>query len=181
MLCRLAVLTVLAALCSPAIADEIIVHARVLHVRDEPDADSDVTARLEAGDRAPILEVRQSWIRIGFHRGESHIIGWVAHDWITRFDPKSATPIGRNGRVSPPHLNVRQSPSTQSQALQVLVSGTEVLVLGVQKRWYKVRFGAETPPAVGWVHANYISFPPPNDETPADGAIEPPSDRSGND
>ncbi len=155
-------LLLLASLALPAAAgDEVIIHARVLHVRDLPDDSADVCARVEAGQRARLVEERDGWVRIEYLDGESRILGWVATSWVTRFDPASATPVGRKAIVTAERLNVRNGPSTQNPAVDFLDRGTEVLVLAVEDRWYKVAFGTEEPRAVGWLHVNFVRVPEP--------------------
>ncbi|MBI4612494.1 MAG: SH3 domain-containing protein [Planctomycetes bacterium] len=151
----------IAALALPAAADEVLVHARILKVRDEPQESSDATATLSAGDRAEVKEERDGWVRVSFARGESRIEGWVSAEWVSRIDPSGGSPVGRAGTVTARRLNVRAEPTTQASSLAVLSSGEEVLVLKVQGRWYKIAHGATRPPDVGWVHANYVRLADP--------------------
>lgn len=158
---RAAFAIILVALAAPAAADEVIVHARVLHVRDQPADSADVCARVEAGQRARLADEKDGWVRIEYQDGESRITGWVSTQWVTRFDPSSATPVGRKAIVTAERLNIRNGPSTQNPAIDFLDQGTEVLVLVAEDRWYKVAFGKEEPRAVGWLHVNFVKIAEP--------------------
>lgn len=152
---------------APAAADEIIVHARILHVRDDPASASDVCARVEAGQRAEVVDETEDWVRIRYADGESTILGWVASKWVTRFDPTGRSPIGRKAQITAERLNVRNGPSTSNPAIEFLVYRTEVLVVKIEDRWYKIVYGAAEgePPTVGWIHANYVRILPREDES----------------
>ncbi|MCA1063526.1 SH3 domain-containing protein [Rossellomorea aquimaris] len=133
-----------------------------LRVRTGPDTSEEVVTVLNSGDHVTVREAEGDWLFVKWDNGS----GWVHRQYVTEGSSGSSPTKKRKneqGIITDNSLNVRTSPSLQSQVLGVLNKGDQVEVTGSVSGWYEITFGSDK----AWVSEKYVEFSPSSTEEPA--------------
>ena len=127
-----------------------------LNVRSSPSANSQSRGTVSKGTQAKIIQSQGSWYYIVMGRVE----GWVEGSYVKVLDGNPGdvatkpTPITakKTAEVLVNDLNVRSSPSANSQSRGTVSKGTQAKIIQSQGSWYYIVMGR----VEGWVEGSYV-------------------------
>lgn len=136
-------------------AGTIEVDTDVLNVREEPDPNSLIVAKVLRGETYPVVDSKGEWLKIQVTSSKA---GWVASYLVTDNQP-SFTPT-RNSessdavQVLADDLRVRSGPGTNFKVIGFIHRSDSVSFLDQNENWVKIRAnGLE-----GWVSNEFVSI-----------------------
>ncbi len=143
---------------SPAEANRTVVVATdVLNVRETPDADGRVIAKVLRGESYPVVDSQGEWLKI---QVTSDKAGWVASFLVTESSQGARSTASRAAsdaavQILTDDLRVRSGPGTNFSVVGSLhSSAASVQYLEENENWVKVHFdGME-----GWVAKEYVTI-----------------------
>lgn len=115
--------------------------ANELNIRENTDTDSEVLAKLDAGDSVEILESSGEWYKI--KSGDA--TGYVKKIYI------STSNVAYSKEAK---LNLREEADKSSDSLKKLALGEQVTVLGTSGSWTKVNAGG----TIGYVKSSNLTY-----------------------
>jgi len=129
------------------------VSAYSLTVRSGPSSHYKAVDWLKKGDDVTVLSSSSGWdyIQYGSHKG------YVYDDYLHTIQTNVAAPASSSGTsasVTTYSLTLRQSASGNSKALDYLIKGDKVQILGYSGNWAKVSVNGKT----GYVDKSYLSI-----------------------
>ncbi len=123
-----------------------------LNVRQGPSTNFDIIDQIHPNTKYPIIDEEGDWIKIQVNTNK---FGWIAK-WFSKIAEEAAT----NESVQSDYvtiqvnmLNVRKSPSTDSEIIGVVEKGDKVEVVNIENGWYKIKFKS----GYGWITSKYAS------------------------
>lgn len=137
----LAVLMLVASVCTPFAEGRGVVVTDLLNVRVSAGAEAQVAGRLQLGTEVGIIDTKDDWYQITYGEGDT---GWVVADYIKAdFDVVQATSDG---------VNVRKSPSVDDQVIAQINKFDRFIMVGRFNDWFKIKLqNGDT----GWVNDQY--------------------------
>ena len=134
---------------SKAAADDLVVTAEVLNLREGPGLSYPILMKLEEGDTISTIERAGDWIHVKAGNTE----GWVA-SWLTKANTQSSQKKEQKIIISQvDNLNVRAESSISSTVLTQLSSGDEAAYIKSENDWIQIQYGTTT----GWVSSQYVT------------------------
>ena len=131
-----------------------------LRLREEPSTSASIVTTLDKGVAVAVLDNSiDGWYRIAYN-GKT---GYVSADYLIIDQDNIFTTYGRaNGDG----INVRSGPSTESEVLASVNSGTIVTVNGFEDGWYDVtcKYGTE-----GYIRSDFLDLTASNTASSASG------------
>jgi len=146
------------------VSKEAVVKTDTLNVRGGPGTSNGVVARVEAGDRMPILESSNGWCKVELPGGGT---GWVA-GWLVDVKAVSKpqeTPVTGEAVVYAGGVNVRGGPGTDHNVVTQVSRGERMSILDKAGEWYKVKSSGGT---VGWIAGWLVQIDTASASTPED-------------
>ncbi|QED48752.1 SH3 domain-containing protein [Cytobacillus dafuensis] len=121
-----------------------------LRVRKGPDTSYQVIGTVQKGDTFAIQNRKSNWIQLKTPFGD----GWVSSDFVKIQNDKvnHSSSVGFNGRITADSLNVRSSPSLNSQIIGKLYSGDTVKILSQNSEWTEIFFSGKK----AWISSQYV-------------------------
>ncbi len=134
---------------------------RTVVLRENPDKNSKIVARLRGKKLFQMVERQDNWIKIYYKTGNREISGWINKKYLVKVPYGKAVIIARS-------LNLREHPSLQSKILTSIPYGTVVDVLDTltveNRKWFKVMYIDDKGNIYeGWVSGKFVIY---NKETP---------------
>lgn len=126
-----------------------IVDTEVLNLRAEPstDSDSNIISRAYYGDVVVILEQLDGWYKVNYNLDE----GYMSADYLT-FKVAENAELGDG--MANDVVNLRSTPSTDSDVLCQLEEGELCTIIGINNGWYKVTYGDY----VGYIRSDLLDL-----------------------
>lgn len=127
-----------------------------LRMRTGPGTSYSVAGTFPKGEKAAVLDHNGSWMKVSYNGTE----GWILSDYASplsvkgAYTEKAASDENKNGTVSVPTLNVRDTYSINGQIIDTITSGTEVAILEEQGSWSKISYGNGK---TGWASSQYVT------------------------
>ena len=130
---------------TPTPAANTLLATAVLNVRPEPNKDKEPIATVEVGTELTYTGVSNGWYQVQY-QGQT---GYVSADYIQDLaEPGTVLVLSANTE-----LNVRSSPTTDSQVLTTVKSGDRMVSLGLSDGWYTIRYNDGR----AYVSADYVT------------------------
>ncbi len=149
------VLTLLFSLASPALATELktaigTVHSAPngLRLRAKPSTSAEVLTTAYEGDTVVVIRESGDWYLVNYNL----YIGYVHKDYVT-LEEEALVALG-SGSVDPYMVNVRNAPSEESDINGQLFMDDEILVIGFDNGWYRVK----SEYGVGYIRSDLITL-----------------------
>ncbi|MBQ8160985.1 MAG: SH3 domain-containing protein [Clostridia bacterium] len=124
-----------------------------VNVRVNPGVDQGLLRTAKTGTEVTVLEPGDEWTKILIGGQE----GYVLTDYLTETDPLSDDPVddGKRYVISPNSapVNVRREPSTSSESIMQVVTGTEVEVIEPGDEWTEIEVDGED----GYILTDFLS------------------------
>jgi hypothetical protein len=148
------------ALCGVLVAPSTTVYADELifaqcddyiNVRTNADINSELVGKIYNYNAATILEEDGDWIKIK----SGNVEGWVYKDYFTSDETVERQAAYDVAEVYPEILNVRRSPSEESDIIDIVYDGQEIEVIEQDGDWVEVCLDNGI---FGYVNANYVDF-----------------------
>lgn len=139
-----------------------------LNLRAEPNTESAVLAAALKDDVVLVVEqASEGWYKVDY----CTIEGYMSADWLTVADTYDAPLCYGLVDTDGSTLNLRAAPSTDSEKLASLPSGTILPLNAMEQGWFKTEYNGTE----GYVSGEYI-LAVDGSGTRADGTVVPPSD-----
>jgi cell wall-associated NlpC family hydrolase len=125
-----------------------------INIRSEADTDSEVVAKIYNNGAATILEQEDEWYKIQ----SGNAVGYVKAEYfaVDEEAQKIAQEVAYHvAVVHPEDLNVRTSPSEDTEVLEVAHAKEELEVVDYDGDWMKLALGGEL---YGYVNAYYVDY-----------------------
>ena len=147
---------------------EIIVYNAVttatgLNVRSEPTVNSPAINLLLKGTPITVLEEIETddeenpiWLNIVYHVDKS---GYVSKNYVEYLEYNDYI-SKQHGLTTPPYLNMREEPTTNSKSMTILRKGSHVTILreiktkDLYKKWYEIEYNG----LIGWIAGIYVDI-----------------------
>lgn len=124
-----------------------------LRVRSGPGSDFNILSSLNKGERVQITKEDGNWYEVKASFGK----GWISKDYVqissdqaTTNDSPSNNPS--SGQITTDSLNVRTSPSLQSNVIGKLNKGNVVQIHSEQNGWTKITYSNQ----FAWISSEYV-------------------------
>ncbi|MEH7094858.1 N-acetylmuramoyl-L-alanine amidase [Neobacillus vireti] len=130
---------------------QVTVTVPTLNVRESADISSKVIGRVHQGETFEIIQKRDDWDQIKLVNNQT---GWVYDAYLNPTEK-----IG--GTINTYSLNVRERPSTSSNVVGYLKSGTKITIHKNQAGWAKI---VSSSGVSGWVNETYIDKDSPSSQ-----------------
>ncbi|MGJ3237199.1 MAG: SH3 domain-containing protein [Anaerolineae bacterium] len=139
-------------------SNTVVVTANTLNVRNEPRIANNIMTRIARGQQ--FLQVSTSadgrWVQLDLGNGTR---GWVSASYVTA-SFATVDDLGLSGQRlrSSARLLIRTAPSTDAEALDLLLRGEDALIIGRSSdgNWWQIRQNGR----VGWVNALFVILSP---------------------
>ena len=147
----------------------------LLNVREGPGSDYTILTALDVGERLPVVEQSEGWVRFTLPDGRS---GWSAAEYVTLEVEVIKTPqppAAAKAIVLVELLNVRDQPDVSGAVVAALGKQECVTMLGQQDGWVQVGLPSAKS---GWCHGDFVQAaavcptPAPPDLYAVGGAVE---------
>jgi cell wall-associated NlpC family hydrolase len=134
-------------------ADELIFAQcdEYINVRTDADIDSNLVGKIYNNNAATVLEEDGDWIKIK----SGNVEGWVCRDYFTTDEAVAQNAAYNVAEVYPEVLNVRMSPSEDSDTVGIATVGDELEVVDYEGDWAKICLQDGT---YGYVSAYYVGY-----------------------
>jgi len=116
--------------------------ANVLNIRALPSKDGDIVGKLAKDDQVEILELKDDWYEIKFKDSNAFVFAEFVEELV------------KTGVVNANLLNIRNLPNKDSEKIDRLTKGAEVIIVDEIDGWYKIKFKD----SFGYVFAEFISI-----------------------
>lgn len=130
------------------------VTASTLYVRDGNSQDSEVIGKVYKGDKFPILETSNNWVKIEYKSGS---YGWVA-GWYIEQSAQAVPSVSKdNTNINSIEIlyngtNIRKKPNVSSEVVQRVNQGTVFETVKLENDWYEIRLqNGSSAYVAGWV------------------------------
>ncbi len=123
-----------------------VISNSTLNVRSQPNSTSEILGALSPNTQIDVIKIVDGWAEFEYNNQSA----FVSSKYIVKVD--IAENIELFEVVSASHLNVRNKPSTNSQVIGTLQSGTQIEVLSRTEYWAKIYYNNN----IGYVSAKYI-------------------------
>lgn len=127
------------------------INVDILNIRKGPGLSYDVIEKANRGEKYPILERKNEWIKVQLSGNST---GWLA-SWHIKEDTKEEQKSSSETKVASTvdWLRVRSGPGTSFQIIGHLNKGQEVEFLTKNENWAKIFLNKKE----GWVSSDYLS------------------------
>lgn len=131
-----------------------------LRMRAEASEDGKVVTKLNNGAQVEVLDALDGWYQVSYEE----LTGYVSSEYLTLDEEEPEPAAAVQTEVTPVYvrvvsgpLNVRSSPSTDSEKVGKLYTGKIVETQGLQNGWYKIESG--------YISAEYVIQADPSEAT----------------
>lgn len=138
----------------------VTINVDILNVRSGPGLDEDVVAKVYMGEKYPIIEEKNNWIKIKLNNNSE---GWVA-SWLVEKGSEQTSLKSAEATVD--NLNVRSGPSTSFAIIDQIHPDKKYPVIEQQGEWVKIQLNADKS---GWVASWLVKI---TDESPSEQTLE---------
>ncbi|MDL5041144.1 N-acetylmuramoyl-L-alanine amidase [Heyndrickxia coagulans] len=125
-----------------------------LRIRKAPDKSAAIIGTLEKNAAVTIAKTEGSWVYIE----SGNVSGWADNRYVQTETNRDAGKTAENNVsaaiVAASSLNIRQSPSLQSETVATVTYGTRLQITGTDHGWYEVELDDGTH---GWVAGFYVA------------------------
>lgn len=124
-----------------------------LNVRSTADQNSDIVGKMQNGAACEIEAMEGDWAKIS----SGKVSGYVMASYLVTGDAAESLAAGlvsTTAAVTADGVNVRQSPSTDSEVIGRLNNGAEMDVIGQSDDWIQIEFDGTS----GYVSGDYIQI-----------------------
>lgn len=139
---------------------EVIVNVDVLNVRSGPGLDYQQIAKVYRGERFPIIEEKNEWIKIRVNNTE----GWVANWLVEKADLSNKEPE-QIAEANVSRLNVRSGPSQSFPVIDQINPGINYPVLDQEGDWIKIQLNIDK---TGWIAGWMVTI---SEKTPSEKTV----------
>lgn len=130
-----------------------------LNLRSRPSTDSEILIKIPKNSTVEIISEEADWLKIKY----DNIEGYVSKQYILLSDSiEEAIVVDENNASNKrigivitenDPLNVRKSPSINSQKIGTVSKGGEVIIISEQGDWFEIEYGS----GIGYVSKKYVS------------------------
>lgn len=120
-----------------------IVSTNSLRVRTGPGTSFEVAGSIHKNDKVEILNQDGDWLEVNTPIGK----GWVSKEYIQTKSEKST------GKITASSLNVRTSPSLESNVLGQIRKGETVTIYSEKENWVEIGFNKQR----AWISSEYVT------------------------
>lgn len=133
-------------------SSNITVATNGLRVRSGPGTGFSVIGTLSNGAVLQVLEQDGTWIKVKIPSGD----GWVAKEFV-QITPGNEVSQKKNstsikGVITADSLNVRSSPSMQSEIIGKLTNGETIHILSEQGTWVEIQYSGKK----AWINGEFV-------------------------
>lgn len=125
-----------------------------LRIRKAPDKSAAIIGTLEKNAAVTVAKTEGSWVYIE----SGNVSGWADNRYVQTETNRDAGKTAENNVsaaiVAASSLNIRQSPSLQSETVATVTYGTRLQITGTDHGWYEVELDDGTH---GWVAGFYVA------------------------
>lgn len=125
-----------------------------LRIRKAPDQSAAIVGTLEKNAVVTVAKTEGSWVYIE----SGNVSGWADNRYVQTETNRDAGKTAENNVsaaiVAASSLNIRQSPSLQSETVATVTYGTRLQITGTDHGWYEVELDDGTH---GWVAGFYVA------------------------
>lgn len=130
----------------------ITVTTNGLRVRSGPGTEFSVIGTLSNGAVLQVLEQDGNWIKVKTPSGD----GWVANEFV-QITSRNEVSQKKNsssitGVITADSLNVRSSPSMQSEIIGKLTNGETIQILSEQGKWVEIQYSGKK----AWINGEFV-------------------------
>lgn len=122
------------------------VNANDVNIRSNPSLTSEVTDRMDTGEKVRVLDSLGDWYKISYQDKE----GWVYKEYLSIIGEAIT-----QGQINADDVNVRTEPSLHSDIITRLAVNKEVSIYGKSGDWYIVELDNKE---FGWVYSQYVTI-----------------------
>ena len=119
-----------------------------LRLRAKPSTDADIISTAAPGDNVVIIREVDGWYLVDYNLD----IGYMSQEYIT-FKERENVELGY-GEVNTSAVNMRSSPSSDSDLVYQLGYGEEAYIIGFNCGWYKVQYNGAT----GYIRSDLLAL-----------------------
>ncbi|MCL2079317.1 MAG: SH3 domain-containing protein [Oscillospiraceae bacterium] len=120
-----------------------------VRIRSGPGTNHDILTQAAAGEAMVILERTNSqWYKVNYNG----TIGYVSVPLLDR--PRVVADFNAVGTITGSGVNLRDKPNTNSAVLGNYPKGTDVVIVGINEGWYKIKYDGK----IGYMRSDFISI-----------------------